>query len=384
MKLEEFVEYLACPTTRKCVRLVDLSNQGEAKPNPALRPVRRTGSTPAAIGQTSRLLMDESSETAYPVVGEFPVLMAPELLVPKSEIDKFGVVDLADPRYAEAYEEMEVYNTLSDEKIRSARESGHSELQKPMGALIPTADLSDADFPLPENLWIDARHDAISQLEAYTHLAPVHNSVVLQLGGSGTHAIKMLRAGASKAFLLTQMIGEARVAMQLAEDYGVSEKLGCVIGIGEEIPLSNETIDLVYSGGCFHHMRLSHAAKELHRILREGGKFSGVDSWKTPLHTIGTTLIGKREKSVFCKPITPERLAPMQRQFGGMFANNHGPLLRYLFLAFEKLGVQFPIPTMLRIGRFDDSFCEKIGLKRFGGSLMIAGTKRATPPRADD
>lgn len=375
MDLAEFADYLACPSTHRPLRIVELGVKN-ASDSFGLIPVRRSGMSSASIGVTDRVLMPDGMDTAYPVVGEFPVLLAPELLVPERAIQEFEVVDLTDPRYAEAYQEMEVYNALCNARVEAAMKSGYAELRKPMGALKPSTDFSNATFPFPEHLWVDALHDSLSQLEAYSYLAPVRDRVVMQLGGSGTHAVKMLCAGASRAFLVTPMTGEARVAMTLAQHYGVAEKLGCVIGIGEEIPFANDTVDLVYSGGCFHHMRLRHAARQLHRILRPEGKFAAVDPWKTPLHTIGTALIGKREKSIFCKPITPDRMAPLYDYFGDMLVKNHGPLLRYLFLAFEKLGLRLPVTRMLSVGRFDDAIGASIGLKRFGGSLMVAGTKQ--------
>ena len=246
-----------------------------------------------------------------------------------------------------------------------------------MGALTPDSDYLalKQHFPKPEEKWIDAKHDSLGQLEAYSYLAPVAEKIFLQLGGSGAHAVKALLAGSEVALLLTPMIEEARVAMRLAEKFGVADKLGCIIAVGEELPFAEESIDLVYSGGCFHHMRLDHASKELHRVLKKGGKFSGVDPWKTLLHTIGTNVIGKREKSVFCKPITPERLAPMQAQFSDITVNHHGPLLRYVFLALEKAKLNFPITTMFKVSKIDDSLGKAVGISKHGGSIMIAGTK---------
>lgn len=269
---------------------------------------------------------------------------------------------------------MAVYNEINDSIVDGADDES---LAVMMGALTPGIDYSkiSKSFPDPEEIWIDAKHDSVAQLEAYAFLAPVSHKLFVQLGGSGTHAVKALLAGAKNAFLLTPMIGEARVAMEIAKKYGVDDKLSCVIAVGEELPFIRESIDLVYSGGCFHHMRLDHASVELHRVLNEGGKFSGVDPWKTPLHTIGTNIIGKREKSIFCKPITPERLAPMRAQFKNIVVNHHGPLLRYMFLALEKAKLDLPITSMFKISRIDDSIGKATGLIRYGGSIMIAGMK---------
>ena len=363
---------LVCPSTTESLQLI----QSAELANTEYVPIERTGKDADPFGITKSLLVTADRSRVYPVVDGFPVLMAPEVNVKRDDLHNYDSVDLNDPRYAEAYEEMTVYNKICECMVKDAsagvKDTG---IMGPMAALTPETDHDVTSFPRPETLWIDAKHDSIGQLEAYDYLAPLKDQVFLQLGGSGSHAVKALVAGAKNGYLLTPMIGEAKVAMYLAKQYGVESGLGCVIAVGEELPFAAESIDLVYSGGCFHHMRLNYTAKELHRILKKGGRFSGVDPWKTPLHTIGTNIIGKREKSVFCKPITAERLQPMIDQFTDFKVTRHGPFLRYMFLALEKLGIQLSVKSMLKIARLDDSIGKFTKLERYGGSIMLAGTK---------
>ena len=372
MQLTEFINYLVCPTTGDSLQIKNIDSDDKN-----FIPVLRTGGRAIPIGLTERVLTNPDGSLAYPVIDEFPVLLAPELLVKESSINNYDVVDLQDKKYAEAYAEMEVYNKVNEDLVNTSLTSEDDFIFSLMGALKPDSDYLALKkfFPKPEEKWIDAKHDSLGQLEAYTYLAPVKDKVFLQLGGSGAHAVKALLAGADIGLLLTPMIEEARVAMKLADKFGVADKLGCIIAVGEELPFAQGVIDLVYSGGCFHHMRLDYASKELHRVLKSGGRFSGVDPWKTVLHTIGTNIIGKREKSVFCKPITPERLAPMIEQFSDITVNHHGPVLRYMFLALEKVNLDFPIKTMFKISKIDDSLGKAVGLRKYGGSIMIAGTK---------
>ncbi len=371
MQLNEFINFLVCPTTGDKLQIQNVDKNND------FTPISRKGGKAIPIGITERLLVNADGTQAYPIIDEFPVLLAPELLVKKGLIERHKTVDLQDKKYAEAYAEMEVYNKVNEELADTSITSEADFLFGLMGALTPESDYLalKKHFPKPEEKWIDAKHDSLGQLEAYTYLAPVEEKVFLQLGGSGAHAVKALLAGANIALLLTPMIEEARVAMKVAKKFGVEDKLGCIIAVGEELPFEKESIDCVYSGGCFHHMRLDYASKELHRVLKMGGKFSGVDPWKTLLHTIGTNVIGKREKSVFCKPITPERLAPMQSQFSDITVSHHGPVLRYVFLALEKAKLNFPITTMFKISKIDDSLGKAIGIQKHGGSIMIAGTK---------
>lgn len=172
------------------------------------------------------------------------------------------------------------------------------------------------------------------------------------------------------------MLGEARHALKLAESYGVEDRLACVLGIGEELPFVNASIDIVYSGGCFHHMRLDHVATELDQVLKPGGKFSGVDPWKTLLHTVGTKVVGKRETSVYCRPITPSRIAAFKSRFPDLFVAHHGPVLRYLFLGLAKAKITLPVTSMMKVMKLDDRIGKVLGLSKKGGSLVIAGTKK--------
>jgi uncharacterized protein YbaR (Trm112 family) len=377
MKLEQFIDHLVCPSTRRPLEITTVhdGDLGE-RSKPMWRARRRTGGLDVEpTGATSRVLLVDGGHQAYPVIDEIPVLLAPEQLVDVDRVDEAEAIDLCDPRYAEAYEEMIHYNSVGEGRLGDGEDEA---IARVMGALATHPDPRDAaaDFPHPSTLWVDARHDSVSQLEAYEYLSPIAGKMFLQLGGSGSHAVKALLAGAEKALLLTPMLGEARFAQRLAGHFRVADRLGCVLGIGEEPPFADDSIDLAYSGGCFHHMRLEYVASTLHKILSAGGRFAAVDPWKTPLHTIGTRLIGKREASVFCRPITPERLRPLEGRFEDLVVTRHGPLLRYLFLGLEKARVRLPVPWMLGITRFDDTLAHLLGLgDRYGGSLLIAGTK---------
>ena len=373
MKLEEIINCLSCPVSGEKLEIVDLSaSSANGALKLDLQAIPRIGGDAIPVGLTDRVLRTVSGSHAYPVIEEFAVLMAPEKLVNKEIFRGHPPIDLQDPKYAEAYEEMEFYNSVANEELNAQR------IFDVMGLLADFQDIPSisASFPNPADIWIDARHDSLSQLEAYQYLTPFTDNNFLQIGGSGSHAVKALLAGASSALLMTPMIGEARFATKLAEHFGVADRLACVIGVGEELPFADNSINLAYSGGCFHHMQLENAASELRRILKVGGKFSGVDPWKTVLHTIGTKVIGKREASVFCKPITPERLAPLFVQFPGMTVSRHGPVLRYLFLAGEKLNIKFTTKTMMKIMDIDDRVGRFFRIReKLGGSLVVAGTK---------
>jgi hypothetical protein len=331
--LTQSFEGLICPRSKAALAPV----AGAAFDASRLVKIARTPGSPSGNygAGDGRWFLTLADGSAYGVADGFPVLMYPEKLVVPGNTES---VDLHDPRYEEAYEPPDTY-------------------------------------PSPEYKWIDARHDALSQFDAYSYLAPLAGKRFLQLGGSGSHAVKALLAGATKATLLTPMLGEARQGRALAEFFGVADRFHAVIAIGEELPFADGTYDAIFSGGCIHHMRTEYAFREIHRVLSVNGRFAAVDPWKTPLHTIGTRIFGKREPNVHCRPIDSGRLAPISI-FSKSLVRRHGPFLRYIFIVLEKAGILLPIDTMLAIGKLDDGVARTFGLlDSYGGSIVFAGEK---------
>lgn len=339
-------------------------------------PVPRKGRDAPAPISTAQVadgfMLAKDASSAYPVVDGIPVLLGPERLVPSDVAGELDEIDLSEPLYCEAYEEMAHYND-------SANQSSYDVI---MGALarrkaqVPSV---ASTFPRPARLWVDASHESLAQLEAYDHLTPVEDKRALQIGGRGSHAIKMLLAGARSAVLVTPMLQEAQYARGLADEWGMRDRFLAVVGIGEELPLAKGSIDVAYSGGCFHHMRFDHLGAQLHRVLAAGGRFSGTDPFATLLHSVGTKLLGKREASVHCRPVTHKRLAKIRRHFPDTRASRHGPLLRYFFLGLEKLtrGWFSPgVPVMLKVMRFDNfigRLVAPLGIR--GGCVTISAVK---------
>jgi SAM-dependent methyltransferase len=361
---DESFEGLICPRLKAPLVAVSGMQLDASK----LLKISRTGFAASDYGKGDGLwFLTPGDGTAYAVADGFPTLMYPEKLVPPGSPES---VDLNDPRYAEAYVEMAHYNAVGDQGAAQINAATVDCLMGPFSASAPAS-----SYPDPGSGWIDARHDALSQFDAYAYLTPLEGNRYLQLGGSGSHAVKALLAGASKAMLLTPMLGEARLGRALAEHFGVADRFHAVIAIGEELPFADGSYDAIYSGGCIHHMRTEHVFAEIHRVLAEGGCFSAVDPWKTPLHSVGTRIFGKRERNVFCRPIDLVRLASIS-DFRQPLVKRHGPLLRYLFIVLEKFGVKLPVGTMMKIGRIDDGLGRMFGLlERFGGSLVVAGKK---------
>lgn len=345
--------------------------------NRDLVPIRRNKEK-KPFGVTDQILAVEGASYAYPVVDGVPVLLGPERLVPRNSLTDYPIVDLADPKYAEAYEEMDHYSNLND--IDKVLRNSHI---KRLAQCEDIAEFAET-FPEPADFWLDGAYGNVVREQAvFRYLAPVQDKVFLQLGGSGRTAITMLLAGARRAYLVTPAIGETLFAIRLASFLGVRDRFIPVLGVGEEIPFLDNQIDLLYSGSCFHHMRFKYLSGELHRVLSTGGKFAGVDAWKTFLHTIGIKMLGKQEygidtpEGVYCRPVTNNRLAHMRQKFPNMEITLNEPILRYLFIGLNKLSRRDCFPQTLagriRMSSIDDMIGRITGLG--GGVITTMGMK---------
>jgi uncharacterized protein YbaR (Trm112 family) len=332
----------------------------------------------APIGETPQVLLRSDEQAAYPIVDGVPILLAPEVLTDLRARIQF---DLKSSHYAEAYNEMLFYETTSDvladhiHSVASLAESPEEDLQG-LSRQLCASDVERAHFPNPPQKWLVARMDLGSEWDCYAHLAPVESKHFVQLGGRGSAAMKLLLAGAARATLLTPMLGEAHLALKLAQVLGVTERFACFVGIAEEIPLPDASVDGAYSGGCVHHMTTALAFPEIARVLKPGGRFAAAEPWRAPMYALGTWVFGKREANPYCRPLTPERVAPLFGAFPQAQCVQHGALSRYPMLAMEKLGAHFALTTAWNIGRLDDRLCSRIpGMRRLGSGVALLATK---------
>ena len=214
------------------------------------------------------------SSIVYPVKDGIPILLGPEVIC----TDPRWPRDTSAIQYREAYAEMQFYNGIGYEHARQIRECGSLKGSDSAGLrhLHFVAHLPKdrrQDFPNPSSTWLCETIDVASERDCYQHIGTVAGKRVMQIGGKGIFAILMLLAGAEDAVLITPMHGEATVAVEIAKLYGLSDRLECLVGIAEEIPVANDEVDVCYVGGCVHHMRTEIAFPEIARVLRSAGKF---------------------------------------------------------------------------------------------------------------
>lgn len=338
--------------------------------------VARPRSSMAVFPLSREAMTSADGRTIYPVLDGIPVLLAPEV----SSADTCDTFSSLDPRYAEAYEEMAHYNSVAASAQADVKQS-HA--FRSLSACQGISRDDQARFPYPVERWLEATYDITAQETVFAHLAPVLDQDVLQVGGTGIHAIRFLMAGAATATLVTPMFSEARFARRMAEELGVAERLSLALGIFEELPVPSASMDIVFSGGSLHHTLTDLALFEAARVLRTEGKFGCFDPWRAPFYRIGIRIFGKREPGVFCRPLDNERMRYLSKCFSKAKVEKHGSLTRYLLLALQKSGVDFTDDGtsgyngfVHNLMRWDNSIAAVLPpLHKFASSVSICARK---------
>jgi len=359
-----------CPRAGKLLSATELSDEG-------LRCLRARPRAAMALSPFSHeVMMSADGQTVYPIVDGIPILLAPEV----SMADECGAFSPLDPRYAEAYAEMGHYNSVADKAHDDIR---RSHAFRTLSACRELSRHEQARFPYPVDRWLEATYDVTAQETVFAHLAPVLGKDVLQVGGTGIHAIRFLLAGAATATLVTPMISEARFARRLAGELGVAARLSLSVAIFEELPIPPESMDVVFSGGSLHHTITDLALFAATRVLKIGGKMGCFDPWRAPFYRIGIRLFGKREPGVFCRPLDNERTRYLSQCFQDARVEKHGSLTRYLLLVLQKSGLDFTDDGTAGYSRFVHrvmSWDNRISsllppLRKFASSVSICASK---------
>lgn len=299
----------------------------------------------------------------YPVQHDIPILLGPEI--------SGAVAPARTGHYAEAYAERAFYDAEAEALLARIRQHGLASYISDDIRVLNALRAHAPAFPAEE--WLCARVDAPIEWDCYRHIGAITGQRAVQIGGTGTAAIAFMLAGAASATLVTPMLYEALLTHELARLYDVAVQ--CVVGIAEEIPLPSASADVIYSGGCVHHMTTSMAFPEVSRVLAPGGRFAALEPWRAPLYGIGTRLLGKREANPYCRPLTPERMAPLFTAFTDARYVQHGTFTRYPLLAMEKFGARVPLRVARTLGEWDDRLCSIFGMRRFGSGVAILASK---------
>jgi len=230
-------------------------------------------------------------------------------------------------------------------------------------------------FPDPPSVWIDSRTSALSQLQAYEWLSPIGGARFVQLGGSGSHAIKAAIGGAREASLVTPMAEEATLARRMAEYVELRSSLRIVYAIGEELPLSNGSVDRMYGGGTLHHMEMSQGIREIGRVLAPGGRAAFVDPQLNWVYRLleATGIRGlAREPGARCYPIKETDVYENARGFRSVECHLSGGPIRYATVGLARvLKIRIPLALALMSQTVETRVLETLRMRSLLGGLAV-------------
>ncbi len=115
--------------------------------------------------------------------------------------------------------------------------------------------------------------DTVYPLEySYHLLGDVRGKTVLEYGcGDGMNTVLLAPRGAHvKSLDISPDLIE--VARRRLTANNVSGDVQFIVGSAHDLPLPDESVDVVFGMAILHHLDLSLSAREVHRVLRKGGR----------------------------------------------------------------------------------------------------------------
>src|SRR4051812_29418767 len=117
-----------------------------------------------------------------------------------------------------------------------------------------------------------ATHTVYPLEYAYALLADVGGRTVVDFGcGSGANSLLLARRGAR---VIGVDISEAliRLARRRLEVNGLADRAQFIGGSAHDVPIKDAVVDVVLGIAVLHHLNVDAASREVHRILKPGGR----------------------------------------------------------------------------------------------------------------
>lgn len=107
---------------------------------------------------------------------------------------------------------------------------------------------------------------------SYHLLGDVRGKLVLDYGcGIGDNSLLLARRQA-QVYALDISMDLIKIAQRRLVRKGVYSGVQFISGSAHEIPLPDESVDVVFGMAVLHHLNLELAAREVHRVLKKGGR----------------------------------------------------------------------------------------------------------------
>lgn len=144
---------------------------------------------------------------------------------------------------------------------RSAAQAAHTDLNE---LLVPEDQV---------RRYLDPPADTCYPLEySYRLLGDVRGKTVLEYGcGDGVNTVLLARRGA-RVIALDISPDLIEVARRRLEANRVAGDVEFIVGSAHDVPLLDESVDVVFGMAILHHLDLGLSAREVRRVLRGGGR----------------------------------------------------------------------------------------------------------------
>ena len=95
---------------------------------------------------------------------------------------------------------------------------------------------------------------------------------ILEIGCGLGRSTTMLARCQAEVYAFDLSIMSVRATRKRAEYNQVSERTRLFVAAGENIPLKNDSFDIIFGKGVLHHIDAALGAPEIYRLLKPGGK----------------------------------------------------------------------------------------------------------------
>lgn len=174
---------------------------------------------------------------------------------------------------------------------------------------------------------------------AYALLGNVDQKTVLDYGsGAGDNTILLANHG---AYVIGVDISpeQSLVAEERARIHGFAENVEIKVGSAHELPLEDDSVDIVFGMAILHHLDLELSSKEIHRVLKPGGRAIFMEPVRNSrIYTFLRNLIPYKSPDVspYERPLTNAEVLQYSSAFQNFRARSfHLPFVNLL----EVLGV---------------------------------------------
>lgn len=220
--------------------------------------------------------------------------------------------------------------------------------------------------------YLDPPLDTWHELEyCYALLGDAKDKTVLEYGcGDGNNTLVLALRGAKvKALDISPDLIE--LAKKRLEVNQVQGDVEFIVGSAHDIPLPDESVDIIFGMAILHHLDLELSAKEVNRVLKKGGRAI----FKEPVRNSRIVKFARKlvpykapDISPYERPLTDKELETFGKEFSSYTSRGFTlPTTEFL----EK----FPLfqGTVKKISsQFDQSAMNLVpGLKHFAGTRVV-------------